>query len=221
MSPTWAAAKQRTARPWWTAALAATVFAAITVGVATGFLLGIDRSMAEGSAEHRASALYWPARAGFSLGQNWVFPAASAVAAVALAIRRRSARPVVGLVGVWLVHTLVVGSAKLWAGRPPPGTGDPHLHAVAADLHLRMSYPSGHAANVVVFSATLAVLVVALTGDRRWMNRLLIVGAVSLTICGVCMIYLGYHWATDAFAGAALGVALGALAVTAFARWLR
>src|SRR5690349_1845328 len=147
MSPTTATLKRRVARRWVTAALAVAVFAAITVGVANGWLIGVDRWLAEGSADRQASALYWPARAGFSLGQNWAFPAAAAVAAAVLGYRRRSLRPVLGVVGVWLVHTLIVGGAKLWAGRPPPGTGNPHLHAVAAELHLRMSYPSGHAAN--------------------------------------------------------------------------
>ncbi|GAA3385769.1 phosphatase PAP2 family protein [Cryptosporangium minutisporangium] len=213
MPPTWAAADPRRARPWVTAAIAAAGFLAITIGVDSGLLIGFDRWMADGDAERQGSALYWPARAGFSLGQNWVFPAASAVTAVVLGIRRRSLRPLLGVVGVWLVHTLVVGLAKLWAGRPPPGTGDPHLHADAAELSLRMSYPSGHAANIVVFSATLAVLVAALTEDPRWVNRLLAVGAVSAALCWVCMVYLGYHWATDGFAGIALGAVVSALLV--------
>jgi membrane-associated phospholipid phosphatase len=193
--------------------VAGLAFVAITIGLATDVLTGLDRSIAAAIARHRVDALYWPARVGFSLGQNWVFPTASALVAVALLIRRRTVRPLVGLVGVWLFHTLVVGALKLWAGRPPPATGDPHLHAVAAELSQRMSYPSGHAANVVVFSATLGVLLAACTGDPRWTRRLLIVGAVSAAVCVACMVYLGFHWTTDAVAGLLLGIAIRGLAV--------
>ncbi|GAA0284491.1 phosphatase PAP2 family protein [Cryptosporangium japonicum] len=193
--------------------VAGLAFVAVTIGLAADVLTGPDRSIAAAIARNRIDALYWPARVGFSLGQNWVFPAASALVAVACSVRRRSARPVVGLVGVWLFHTLVVGATKLWAGRPPPATGDPHLHAVAAELSLRMSYPSGHAANVVVFSATLGVLLAAYTGDPRWTRRMLAVGAASAAVCVTAMVYLGFHWTTDAAAGLLLGIAIRGLAV--------
>ncbi|MFG1928110.1 phosphatase PAP2 family protein [Cryptosporangium sp. NPDC048952] len=185
-------------------------FAGITIGLATGILIGIDRSIADG---HRIGALYWPARVGFSLGQNWVFPTASAVVAALLAVRKRTPWPVLGLIGSWLAHTLVVGSAKIWAGRPPPAGGDPHLHAVAAELSQRMSYPSGHAANIVVFSATLGVLLAAYTGNPRWASRMQTVGGVSALICVVCMVYLNFHWTTDALGGLVLGIAIRALVV--------
>lgn len=193
-------------------------FAGITIGLAAGILTGLDQSIASAIAGHRLTALYWPARAGFSLGQNWAFPAPSAVVALLLSVRRRTARPFLGMVVVWLVHTLVVGAVKLWAGRPAPVTGDPHLHAVAADLNRHMSFPSGHAANIVVFSATLGLLLAALTDDERWVRRLRVVGATCAAICVACMIYLGFHWTTDALGGLLLGVAIRLLVVPFFLR---
>jgi len=216
MRPTSSTARPRTTRrPWATSLLAAAVFVGITIGLATRLLTGLDQAVADGIAGHRSPVLYWPARAGFSLGQNWVFPLACAVVAVALAARRRTARPLLGLAGAWIAHTLVVGGLKLWAGRPPPATGDPYLHAFGAELHLRLSYPSGHAANVVVFSAILGTLLALLTRDDRWIARATTAGAVSAVVCVLCMVYLGFHWTTDALAGLVVGVALRSLLVPA------
>ncbi|TQS46541.1 phosphatase PAP2 family protein [Cryptosporangium phraense] len=204
MSPTSAARKS--------AAVGLAAFVALTIGVATDVLTGLDQSIADaGLSGDRSSVLYWPARVGFSLGQNWVFPLASAVVAVILAGRRRSARPIGGLLGVWLVHLVVIGAVKLWADRPPPANGNPHLHAGG------LSFPSGHAANILVFSATLGVLLVALTGDQRWFRRTTLLGVGAATICVVSMVGLGFHWATDAAAGLALGTALRALMTPLFA----
>jgi membrane-associated phospholipid phosphatase len=68
-----------------------------------------------------------------------------------------------------------------------------------------MSYPSGHIANIMVFTAVIGALLTALTGQSHWHTRLLVVGIASSTICTASMIYLGYHWTTDAIAGFALG----------------
>lgn len=219
MSPTSAAVRCRgwPRRTLAVAGLAAAGFAAITVGLATRSLTGLDQSIESEVARHRLAGLYWPARAGFSLGQNWVFPTASAVVAVVLSVRRRRPWPVLGLAGVWLLHTLVIGAAKIWAGRRPPAGDDPQLHAVAAELSQRMSYPSGHAANIVVFSATLGVLLAALTGNPRWVRRLLAAGATSAAVCVVCMVFLGFHWMTDAVGGLLIGVAVRLLAVPVYA----
>jgi phosphate/sulfate permease len=81
--------------------------------------------------------------------------------------------------------------------------------------------PSGHAANIVVFSATLGLLLAALTGEPRWTHRLLVVGAVSAGVCVACMTYLNYHWVTDAAAGLLLGAALRAVVAPLFAMALR
>ncbi|MFI5957710.1 phosphatase PAP2 family protein [Cryptosporangium sp. NPDC051539] len=211
MSPTAAVAKLR--RPHWVgAAVGVSVFVGLTIGIATDVLTGLDRSIASaGLGRDRASAFYWPARVGFSLGQNWVFPLASALVALLLALRTRRVRPLVGLAGVFALHTAVIGVAKFCAGRPPPSSGNPHLFAGG------LSFPSGHAANILVFSATLGVLLVALTGDGRWARRMLGVGIGAAAICVACMVVLGFHWASDAAAGLALGVALRAIVTPLFA----
>ena len=68
-----------------------------------------------------------------------------------------------------------------------------------------MSYPSGHIANILVFTAVVGVLLTVLTGQPHWRTRLLVAGMAGSTICAASMIYLGYHWTTDAVAGFALG----------------
>lgn len=197
--------------------IALLTFVGITVGVATGALTGLDQSVAGAAARHRLPWLYWVARAGFSLGQNWMFPLISTVLALVLAVRRRTLRPLLAVAGVFVVQYLVVGAAKVWAGRRPPASGDPRLHAVTAELAQRISFPSGHAANIVVYSAVVGLLLAALTGQPRWTTRLLGIGAASVAICVGCMLYLGFHWTTDAAAGLALGIALRCALAPAFA----
>jgi membrane-associated phospholipid phosphatase len=203
------------------ALLALLTFAGITVGVAAEALTGMDQSVAGAAGRPRVPGLYWVARAGFSLGQNWMFPLISAVLAVLLAARRRTLRPLLALAGVFLVQNVVVGAAKIWAGRRPPVTGNPYLHAVTEHVTQRMSYPSGHAANIVVYTAVLGLLLAALTGEPRWIPRMLAVTITAVAICVSCMLYLGFHWLTDALAGLALGIALRCGLSPAFDYFLR
>ncbi|GIF08997.1 phosphatase PAP2 family protein [Actinoplanes siamensis] len=176
---------------------------AITVGLKLHVLTRLDTAVTDVFPRHRDPAFPWPAHAGFSLGQTWVFPAVSAVLTVILARRRRSWRPLLAVAAVWLAHSAVTGVMKVWAARQAPGSGQPDLRTAAwGDA---MSYPSGHIANIMVFTAVIGALLTALTGQPHWHTRLLTVGIASSTICAASMIYLGYHWTTDAIAGFALG----------------
>jgi membrane-associated phospholipid phosphatase len=188
---------------------------AVTVGLEMHVLTGLDTAVANVFPRHRDPVIPWPARAGFALGQTWVFPVASALLALLLAKRHRSVRPVMAVAAVWLVHSAVTGALKLWASRQAPGSGQPALHSITGEWTDRMSYPSGHLANILVFTAVIGVLLTALTGERRWHARLLIVGIAGSAICAASMIYLGYHWTTDALAGLALGCIIR-IAVTAW-----
>jgi len=58
---------------------------AVTVGLETHVLTGIDTAVADFFPRHRDPVFPWPAQAGFALGQTWVFPAASALLALLLA----------------------------------------------------------------------------------------------------------------------------------------
>ncbi|GLW35201.1 phosphatase PAP2 family protein [Actinoplanes regularis] len=203
------------------AAGAAIALVAITVGLELHALTGLDTAVAEVFPRHRDPAFPWPAHAGFSLGQTWVFPAASAVLAVVLARRRHSWRPLLAVAAVWLTHSAVTGAVKVWAARQAPGSGQPDLHAVTAAWTDAMSYPSGHIANIMVFTTVIGALLTSLTGQPHWHTRLLAAGIASSTICTASMIYLGYHWTTDAVAGFALGcllrIGITPLLATAFA----
>lgn len=196
------------------AALAAMLLVAVTVGLETHVLTGLDTAVANTFPRHRDPVFPWPAHAGFALGQTWAFPAASALLALLLAKRHRSVRPLLAVAAVWLVHSAAIGAHKLWASRQAPGSGQPDLHATTAEWTDRMSYPSGHLANIIVFTAVIGVLLTALTGDPRWHARLMAVGIASSTVCAASMIYLGYHWTTDAVAGLTLGCIIR-IAVTA------
>jgi hypothetical protein len=81
----------------------------------------------------------------------------------------------------------------MWVARQAPGSGQPDLHAVIAAWTDAMSYPSGHIANIMVFTAVIGALLTALTGRPHWHTRLLAVGVAGSAICTASMIYLGYH----------------------------
>ncbi len=91
------------------AAGAAIMLVAITVGLELQVLTSLDTAVADVFPRHRDPAFPWLAHIGFSLGQTWVFPAASAVLTVILA-RRRSWRPLLTVAAVWLAHSAVTGT---------------------------------------------------------------------------------------------------------------
>jgi len=115
--------------------------------------------------------------------------------------RRLPATPLIA--GVALVAaSLASGALKDLAGRLRPPLADDALSALVA-LPADASFPSGHAT-----SAFAAAGVVAALHPRL---RAPVIGLAALV--AVSRVYLGVHYPSDVLAGAALGLAIAAVAV--------
>ena len=102
-----------------------------------------------------------------------------------------------------ILLNLVVGTFKLFLGRTKPRDGFDLLHAGG------MSYPSGHASNAVLSWGILAYLIYRYAKVDRYQGRLASAGVVtiSLTVCIVSLIR-HTHWFTDLLGGLFIGSAL-------------
>ena len=123
--------------------------------------------------------------------------------ALYLARRRRTWEPLI-IAGVSsLVLNLVVGVCKLVTARAKPITGDP------AFFEQGVLYPSGHAANAIMYFG-LAVFLTRRFGNRDGAAaRLLLV--LTWVACGAMMVRLLYyqlHWFTDIVGGLLIGGAV-------------
>ena len=97
----------------------------------------------------------------------------------------------------------IVGEAfKRWVGRLAP-------HALVVGLHAGgMSFPGGHAANVVLSGGLLLSLARSTRAGRRH-GRVLLAGWVAVsTAVGVASVLVGFHWVSDVVAGWLLGALL-------------
>jgi membrane protein DedA with SNARE-associated domain len=132
-----------------------------------------------------------------ALGSGWVTIPIAAIAAIALAIRRRWLEFWVVVIGFGLSVALVP-EIKAWTDRPRPP--DPLVSASGS------AFPSGHAAHATLYTwlaVTLALRVIP--GITR--RSLVIAAGLALTVLiGITRIYLRVHWMSDVTSGWALGV---------------
>lgn len=120
---------------------------------------------------------------------------------------RGNARRAVSLLIVILVGRGLAELQKYGFARPRPAI-EPHLVVTKT-----YSFPSGHAANSMIFYLALAL---TLTAGSRW-RTWAIIGAVALSfLIGTSRVMLGVHWPSDVVAGWAFG-ALWALLATGLA----
>ncbi|MEH0841287.1 phosphatase PAP2 family protein [Micromonospora sp. CPCC 205711] len=208
---------------WWDAVLLAALVG-LTVALATGHLFGLDRAVADWSADHRPTAAYWVARILNFLGQGTPLTLLAAGLGVLVAVRLRSVRPVLPPVVAFVLTYLTIGPLKVWTARPAPSASvrEPFLAPERTlplfqhDLPVgyAQSYPSGHVANAIVWYGVLALLLVPLlrTVGRALPPRLVTVVRVVPPLVVLCTTtYLGWHWLTDSVAGLLLGLLLDRL----------
>lgn len=123
--------------------------------------------------------------------------------AIFLARRRRTWQPlVITLVSVFTVN-FVVGVFKLATARDKPVTGDPMF------FEQGVLYPSGHAANAIMYFG-LAVFLVRAYGraDGLLARVLLVLTYVACVAQLLALTYLQLHWFTDIVGGLLLGGAV-------------
>ena len=136
------------------------------------------------------------------------------MAALYIAYKFKTWRPLNLAVLSLLALNFVVGVFKIFLGRTKPRDGFDLLHAGG------MSYPSGHASNAVLSWGVLAYLIYRYARVDRYQGRLATLGVVtiSLTICLVSLIR-HTHWFTDLLGGLFIGSAL-LVAVIALDRYV-
>jgi membrane-associated phospholipid phosphatase len=125
------------------------------------------------------------------------------IAALFIAYKFKTWRPLNLAFLSLILLNLVVGTFKLFLGRTKPRDGFDLLHAGG------MSYPSGHASNAVLSWGILAYLIYRYAKVDRYQGRLASAGVVtiSLTVCIVSLIR-HTHWFTDLLGGLFIGSAL-------------
>lgn len=125
------------------------------------------------------------------------------IAAVLIARRFRSWRPLNLAVLSLLALNLVVGVAKLAIGRTKPRLNIDLIHAGG------LSYPSGHASNALLSWGMLAYLIYRYTHREALHGRLLalIVSTITLGVCAVSL-FRSTHWFSDLLGGLFIGGSL-------------
>ena len=124
------------------------------------------------------------------------------LAALFIALKFKTWRPLNLAFLSLILLNLVVGTFKLVLGRTKPRDGFDLIHVGG------MSYPSGHASNAVLSWGILAYLIYRYAKVDRYQGRLASAGVVtiSLTICIVSLIR-HTHWFTDLLGGLFIGSA--------------
>jgi membrane-associated phospholipid phosphatase len=191
-------------------------FGALTFALARGQLLGVDRAVADWAQAHQPAWLYWPARVLNYLGQGGQVLLSSAVLlAAALGWRRRSVRPVLPIIGAFVLTYVTIGPLKLWFDRAAPHSRLADRAELFNDLppgEYGLSYPSGHVANAIVWYGVIALLARALLRalDRPTPSpaALMAIRVLPPAIVFTTTTYLAFHWITDSVAGLLLGLFL-------------
>lgn len=137
------------------------------------------------------------------IGQRVVCLSILGISAVVACRRQRSWRPALVAVLSVLALNFAVGVAKLGLGRAAPATGDPSFFAGG------MSYPSGHAANMVlVYGLAVYLLATYTTLSRRAVSALSGVVVVLSGIMVFTSLTEDWHWFTDLIGGLVVGAAV-------------
>ncbi|MBO9520492.1 MAG: phosphatase PAP2 family protein [Nocardioidaceae bacterium] len=143
------------------------------------------------------------------------------IAAVLIAWRTRSPRPVLLAIGAEAGFYLT-GLLKLGFARPAPVVGDPSFFAGGLwDVgRVGISFPSGHAVEVVLIYGTVVHLLRDHLGVSLQRDRVLrLLWTAAVLNCVVTSFVLGYHWLTDLLGGVVLGALLLRVLVTVDRRW--
>ena len=137
------------------------------------------------------------------LGLRGVTATVLLIAAMFIAYKFKTWRPLNLAVLSLLLLNLTVGGSKILLGRTKPRDGFDLLNAGG------MSYPSGHASNAVLSWGILAYLIYRYAKVDRYQGRLASAGVavITLTVCTVSLIR-HTHWFSDLLGGVFIGSAL-------------
>jgi membrane-associated phospholipid phosphatase len=137
------------------------------------------------------------------LGLRGLTATALMIAAIYIARRFKTWRPLNLAILSIIALNLTVGLAKLLIGRTKPQLNVDLIYAGG------LSYPSGHASNAILSWGVLAYLIYRYAHVNRYRGRLASAGValVSLSVC-VVSLFRNTHWLSDLVGGLFIGAAL-------------
>lgn len=184
--------------PWFDVLMLA-LLVVLTIALAAKTpLLSLDIAVRNFADNHRPPGAGMLARIFNYLGQGTPLTLLC-LGVAALQVRRlRRYEPLLPVIYAFLLSYLSIGALKLFTDRGAPHYGSILLFSEPTGR----SYPSGHAANVLVWYGVLVMLLTPYLWP--WARRLVRYGPVILV--SLATTYLGYHWVTDTIAGLLVGV---------------
>jgi undecaprenyl-diphosphatase len=165
---------------------------------------GLDRTVLDFVNEIRTAWLDDVARVATDLGSGAVVFPLVGIAAVGLAVARRWVELWVLVVGAAVIAVLP-SEIKEMTDRPRP-TAPLDAHGSST------SFPSGHAAQSMIYVWLAATIALRLVPGFTRRTLLIVAGIVVAALVGASRAYLRVHWMTDVWAGWGLGAAAFALA---------
>jgi membrane-associated phospholipid phosphatase len=138
-----------------------------------------------------------------NLGLRGLTATALMIAAIYIARRFKTWRPLNLAIFSLIALNLTVGLAKLLIGRTKPQLNVDLIYAGG------LSYPSGHASNAILTWGVLAYLIYRYAHVDRYRGRLASAGValISLSVC-VVSLFRNTHWLSDLVGGLFIGAAL-------------
>jgi membrane-associated phospholipid phosphatase len=187
---------------WLVAALALSIFVAVTVAVTAGGPIALDADAFTLGREVRSPGLDQVARILTVFGLLAVVGPAVALGVLVLVRRGRRHRAIALVAGTALTSA-AVWLVKALSGRARPP--HPLVHTVGE------SYPSAHTANAIGWVA-LALALGALLPSLAARVASVAVATLLAVLVGLSRIYLRAHYLTDVIGGASLGTLMYAAA---------
>ena len=179
-------------------------FIVVTQQVITnGPLIALDARIANASRTDFPSWIDFILMRIDDLGLRGLTATALLIAAVYIARRFKTWRPLNLAILSLIALNLTVGLAKLLIGRTKPTLNVDLIYAGG------LSYPSGHASNALLSWGVLAYLIYRYAHVDRYRGRLASTGVVliSLSVC-VVSLFRNTHWLSDLVGGLFIGAAL-------------
>ena len=179
-------------------------FIVVTQQVITnGQLLALDAKIANAGRTDFPSWIDFLLMRIDDLGLRGLTATALMIAAIYIARRFKTWRPLNLAILSLIALNLTVGLAKLLIGRTKPQLNVDLIYAGG------LSYPSGHASNALLSWGVLAYLIYRYAHVDRYRGRLASTGValISLSVC-VVSLFRNTHWLSDLVGGLFIGAAL-------------
>ena len=179
-------------------------FIAVTQQVITnGTLIALDARIANAGRVDFPSWIDFILMRIDDLGLRGLTATALIIAAIYIARRFKTWRPLNLAILSIIALNLTVGLAKLLIGRTKPQLNVDLIYAGG------LSYPSGHASNAILSWGVLAYLIYRYAHVDRYRGRLASAGValISMSVC-VVSLFRNTHWLSDLVGGLFIGAAL-------------